>query len=80
MKILFNICPAIELAARAGAGHEANLAEDGALEPRAIKLPHDGPGNARVAVRVAAVEFVLVIEADGDPVGQGWRRRTPEFS
>jgi len=46
------------------------------LEPRAIVLADRSPRNAHVAVGVAAVEFITVIEPNRSLVG-GSNRRTP---
>jgi hypothetical protein len=62
----------IEFLACARARHVAYLAEDRALRAGDSRIC-DGPCNSCVAVGVAAVEFVLVLEAHGDAVGFGGR-------
>ena len=70
-QILPNVFLAVEFSACTLAGHVTNLAEDGTLEPRAIEFPYDRPRNPGIAVGIAAIEFVLVVETDGKPVGLG---------
>src|SRR6185312_4203142 len=52
----------VELAAGACAGHVSNFAEYRPLAPGAVELAYNGPRDAGVAVRIAAVEEVFVIE------------------
>src|SRR5208282_1503528 len=59
-----------------GERHISHPSKHWTLEPRAIVLAYDRPGNARVAVGVAPVEFITVIEPNRTLVS-GNNRRTP---
>src|SRR5208337_4740498 len=57
----------IELLARALVAHEPYSAKDRPLGPWAIVLAANGPGNSGVAVGVAAVHLVAIVQIDRDP-------------
>ena len=65
----------IEFFARAFTGHVADQSEDGSVKPRAVMLADHGPGDAGVAVGVAPVQLVAVVERDGPLVAEGDRGR-----
>src|SRR5271157_4667022 len=54
----------IELLARALVAHEPYSAKDRPLGPWAIVLAANGPGNSGVAVGVAAVHLVAIVQID----------------
>ena len=78
LKVLLDIALAVKFLAGAGARHVADVAEDGTFEPGAIELANDRPCDARVAIRVAAIEEVFVVEADGNLVSLRRGRRPLE--
>ena len=54
----------VELGLAAIVAHVANFAEDRTLAPRAIVDAADGPGRSRIAVRIAAVDLIPIIQVD----------------
>ncbi len=72
-----NIYLYVELPLAAGVVHVPNLSEDLALLPPHVMDAHHRPSAAGEAVRVAAVQLVLVVEKDtpGERVGMAWQRR-----
>src|ERR1017187_6968809 len=73
--ILPDIRPRIDLLRNRRATHWPHQAEDRPVEPRAIMLAHNGPCNSRIAIRVAAVEFIAVIQHYRPLKGPGRVRR-----
>src|SRR5208337_428847 len=57
----------IELLACALVAHEPHGAEDRPLGPWAVVLAANRPGNSGVAVGVAAVHLVAIVQIDRDP-------------
>src|SRR5271157_6586423 len=57
----------IELLARALVAHEPHGAEDRPLGPWAVVLAAYRPGNSGVAVGVAAVHLIAIVQIDCDP-------------
>src|SRR5271157_2296505 len=57
----------IEFSPRALVAHEPYSAKDRPLGPWAIVLAADGPGNSGVAVGVATVHLVAIVQIDRDP-------------
>src|ERR1700748_621148 len=43
-------------------GHITNCAEDRTLEPWTVMHSCDGPCNALIAIRIASVELILIIQ------------------
>mmetsp|Transcript_14257 Transcript_14257/g.39074 ORF Transcript_14257/g.39074 Transcript_14257/m.39074 type:complete len:277 (-) Transcript_14257:507-1337(-) len=64
----------VELAVHPPLAHVAHHAEDGRLLPRPVVVAED-PGHARVAVGVAAIKAVLVVEVKKplEPLLRRWR-------
>jgi hypothetical protein len=54
----------VELPFGPAVAHVPDLSEDRALEPRAVVHPADRPGDPGVAVRVAPVQFIAVVQVD----------------
>ena len=63
--MLADVLARVEFLGGAFAGHRSDEAEDGFIEPGAVVLADDGPCDAGVAVGIAAVELVAVVEIDG---------------
>src|SRR5580698_7865217 len=62
--ILADIGVCVELFCEGRTAHGTDETEDGSIEPGAVVFADDGPGNAGIAVGIAAVEFVAVVEGD----------------
>jgi len=66
--IPLNVFLAVELLPRARTGHISNLSEDWPFKPGTVELSYDRPRNSCIAVGVAPIQFVLVIQAHCDLV------------
>jgi hypothetical protein len=64
--ILLDILLTVELLSYTSRGHVPNLNKDRSLEPWTVELSDDRPRNAGVAVGIAAVEFILIVQINGN--------------
>lgn len=69
---LRNICIDVEFFLAAVSVHIADFPEDRTIEPRAIMDATDRPHDPGVTIGVTPIEFVAIVECDGDPYSLFW--------
>src|ERR1017187_7425309 len=74
--LLVDIRLSVELPRDRSTCHGPHQTEDGAVEPGPVVLANDRPCNAGIAARVAAVQFVTIVQKDC-PVECSGRVRRP---
>src|SRR3954470_6311114 len=68
----------VELLRSRSSGHGTDESEDGTVEPGAIMFAYNGPGDALIAVGVAAIELIAIIHGHGPLVCASWIRSPSE--
>ena len=74
--LLLDVALAVEFLPCALGRHVPNQAEDWARKPGAIEFPNNRPSYSGIAIWIPAIEFILIIENNGDTVRFG-RRAAP---
>ncbi len=60
--VLPYICPRVELLRDRSPAHRPHQPEHRPVKPRPIVLAHNRPGDARIAVRIAPIQFIFVVQ------------------
>src|SRR6185436_4145509 len=62
-RMLRDVPLAVEFPPRTRPRHVPDLSEDGPLEPWAVKLAGNRPRDSSVTIRIAPIEFVIIVES-----------------